>query len=147
VLLIPVLSLTWFLCIYISFFFFSPSAKGHGEKVSTWEHYHQQDSGKGESRSTGRPSSSAGLVRLDPYNNLQLHPNYGAACQVSAHIYYVQSRLLFFYFSEFYCRLDGLAICAPKKKTPACPVIFLVFKIFIISPFWMLPSVARDFYV
>lgn len=50
------------------------------EKVSTWEHYHQQEAKKASSSSKGR---SSGAIRLDPYKNLQLHPNYGAACQVS----------------------------------------------------------------
>ncbi|XP_046447402.1 serine-rich adhesin for platelets-like [Daphnia pulex] len=63
------------------------NAKGQAEKVSTWEHYHGQDVSPSSSKQpTGpyspvRPSSS-GTVRLDPYNNLQFHPNYGAAaCQ------------------------------------------------------------------
>ncbi|KAI9563978.1 hypothetical protein GHT06_007716 [Daphnia sinensis] len=55
------------------------SAKDGAAKVSTWEHYHQQEApSKASSSSTGRPSAA---IRLDPYNNLQLHPNYGAACQ------------------------------------------------------------------
>lgn len=60
--------------------------------MSTWEHYHQQDAAiSSKGATTNRPgSSSAGVVRLDPYNNLQLHPNYVAACQVSQ----IQSRLL-----------------------------------------------------
>ncbi|XP_057371159.1 uncharacterized protein LOC130692103 [Daphnia carinata] len=57
---------------------YNRNAKDGAEKVSTWEHYHQQEATKASSSATGRPSAA---IRLDPYNNLQLHPNYGAACQ------------------------------------------------------------------
>ena len=81
------------------------SAKGHGEKVSTWEHYHhQQDAISSKGATTSRPgSSSAGVVRLDPYNNLQLHPNYVAACQVSQ----IQSRLCCLFLFGFCFFMDA----------------------------------------
>lgn len=98
--------------------------------MSTWEHYHGQDVSPSSSKQpTGpyspvRPSSSAGTVRLDPYNNLQFHPNYGAAaCQVSQRA--SQSHLPFFYFASFYCRPDGPAICArwcTSQNFSQCPV-------------------------
>lgn len=47
------------------------------ENVNVWEHYHD----------VVMPSSTSSvgstIIHMEPYGDLQLHPNYGTACQVS----------------------------------------------------------------
>lgn len=67
----------------VVFFLLSNSSANKGaEKVSMWEHYHE--TGKPlPTISSSSTSAGASIIRMEPYGNLQLHPNYGAACQVS----------------------------------------------------------------
>ena len=76
----------WKMGIKLFNYFFSSANKGPEEKVSVWEHYHDAAFIKPlstKSTSSGHASAGASITRMEPYGNLQLHPNYGAACQVS----------------------------------------------------------------
>lgn len=50
-----------------------------------WENYHDAERRLSilSTSGGGGPSAGAAIIRMEPKGDLQLHPNYGAACQVS----------------------------------------------------------------
>lgn len=74
-------------------------SKRSTENVNTWEHYHNviRPLSTSSAGSSGSPLADSTIIRIEAHGDLQLHPNYGAACQVSHHYYYL----------NFLFRFDG----------------------------------------
>lgn len=63
---------------YVSF-----SRANRSAAESVWENYHDVDRRLSVMSTNGTLSAGAAIIRMEPKGDLQLHPNYGAACQVS----------------------------------------------------------------